>query len=64
MNFPGDNTLSLTRDAVTNLIIKHVQELLGADVRITSVDFGTYSFYATKVSFTTDAIEVAQEGEQ
>ena len=55
MNFPGDNQLTLTHDAVKEIIRNHLFSLLGDKVRITEVEASSYySRSGLKVSFTTD----------
>lgn len=55
MNFPGDNTISLSGDAVKQILLHHFSGVLGSGVRITSVEKdGYYGSVALKLTFTTD----------
>lgn len=59
MNFPGDNTITLTRETVAEVIRAYVTELIGEKATITNLRGADYmSIPPIAVTFTTDAQEV------
>lgn len=57
MNFPGDNTITLTSETVKAILHEHMSGLLGDGVLIKCVERdGYYGSVALKVTFTTDAL--------
>lgn len=54
MKFPGPNTLTLTKEAVLELVEHELQQTLSDEcLRITDLDFGAYG-RQVQVTFTTD----------
>lgn len=55
MNFPGENLLSLTQEALHDIIRTHFSKLFVGNVRIINIESsGYYSSGGVKVTFTTD----------
>jgi hypothetical protein len=56
MNFPGDNTITLSRETIEELIRGHVASIIGDNARITSltVDASYGNLRHANVIFTTD----------
>lgn len=53
MKLPGTNSMTLSEDAITAVLLSQIAAIQGADVRIASIDIRTYPTRIT-VEFTTD----------
>ena len=54
LNFPGDNKLKISREAMIALLRDTLLAQIGTSVRITDVDWPSYSNDPIEVSFTSD----------
>ena len=55
MNFPGDNTITLTRETVHEIVRTYVAQLIGDKARVTTLRGDGYSSIpAIVATFTTD----------
>ena len=55
MNFPGENTLHLSRETMKSIIIDALQRQYGDAIRITSLEYRGYPNPHVEIAFTTDA---------
>ena len=55
MNFPGENTLQLSHEAMKLIIATALQDTYGAEIRITSLEYRGYANPQVEFVFTTDA---------
>ena len=55
MNFPGENTLTLSHETMKSIIIEALQRKYGDAIRITSLEYRGYTNPRVEFVFTTDA---------